>query len=740
MSIGVAHVIENVVEQLVQDAEKSGHRRALVLAGDEAWGRELAEQGIGHVNFSDVLWVSDKGPIGVDVVTAAKANKALGQEYEAVVFDGHCGVNVDALGAVSGTVRGGGLFIILLPALEALARFNDPEYQRLTVAGFDSAEVTGCFLRRFGRMIHQADGVAVVSQTVGIVELPPRVESADDRPMPADAVCRTQDQVQAVAAVMKVATGHRKRPVVLTSHRGRGKSAALGIAAANLIIQGKKHIIVTAPQLDAVESLFEHAQRLLPAAFKASGAIHFDDALIEFVAPDALIEAQHEPCLVLVDEAAAIPAAMLEKILRQYSRVAFATTVHGYEGTGRGFAVRFNKTLDELTPEWNAITLDAPIRWAANDPVEQFIFDALLLDASAAPEDTIAEATLGQCTIDIVGREQLEADDRLLSELFGLLVLAHYRTRPYDLRVLLDSPNVSVYLMRFKGHVVGAALVANEGGFDDELAAAIYEGKRRPQGHLVPQTLSVHLGLEQAAALTYARVMRIAIHPKVQNKGLGTGLLAELGRKVTQENIDCLSASFAATDEILRFWSRQYTPVRIGLTKEHTSGSHSVVLLYPLSDEGTRLCSIARQRFVASLPALLADPLRELDVELAAALLLGGSSNFAPVFNEYDWRDLVAFAYGRRGYELSMAPLWELALCALGDPNAEALIGKKDRNVLIAKVIQKQGWLEVASLLGLAGRTAVLDAMRYAIRPLVAYYGEDWVLQEAERFTKSLEG
>ncbi|MFP3345534.1 tRNA(Met) cytidine acetyltransferase, partial [Halomonas sp. SIMBA_159] len=80
-----------------------------------------------------------------------------------------------------------------------------------------------------------------------------------------------------------------------------------------------------------------------------------------------------------VDEAAAIPAPMLQKMLSSYSRVVFASTIHGYEGTGRGFAIKFTSVLDAMTPQWRACSMTSPIRWAAGDPLERWLFETLLL-------------------------------------------------------------------------------------------------------------------------------------------------------------------------------------------------------------------------------------------------------------------------------------------------------------------------------------------------------------------------
>ncbi len=735
-------MIESVIDQLIKDARASFHRRALVLSGGAEWARTRAAQGLTEAGLAQVLWISDDAPLGATVLAPQKATQVLGQELDAVVFDIHSGCHVDALGAVAGAIRGGGVLILLTPPLDSLWQFDDPEHERITVAPYQRKDVSGRFLQRLARTIKHSPGVVLVSpgedadDGCNIVGLDYQSPIHEAPALTREGPCLTQDQSDAVAAVVKVVTGHRRRPVVLVSDRGRGKSAALGIAAAQLILDGKQHIIVTAPQLASVAGLFDHAQSLLPGAIISRGSIHAGSGVIEFVAPDDLVAQPRDACLVMVDEAAAIPVPMLEKLLEQYARIAFATTVHGYEGTGQGFAVRFNKVLSRKSPEWRRLLLETPIRWATNDPVEAFIFNALLLNASAVAEDKVSAATLEACEIEHFDRDTLAASESLLGELFGLLVLAHYRTRPFDLRVLLDGPNIDLYLMRYQGHVVGAALVAIEGGFDETMAAAIYENRRRPQGNLIPQTLSAHLGLEQAAGLRYARVMRVAIHPALQGRGLGSALLQSIATQLGP-SVDCLGSSFGATADLLRFWGKAgFVPVRLGLTRDHTSGTHSVVMLLPLTPAGESLLLSARERFLNTLPHLLAEPLAELDAGLIAALSVRSSLELVRM-DAQDWADLVAFGFGERGYEMSSPALWRLVVSALSDPALAEMLSDMKRNALIVKVLQRRSWLDTAAVLGLSGRAAVLDLLRNAVRILIAFYGDDWVMSEAERFTRN---
>ena len=708
--------IRRLTTGLREQACASRQRRLLVLAGDADWGRGVAGDLCRTLPLSPASWVSVHSPDAAESLAGRQALALLGQEREAVIFDAHSGFDPDVFGAVSGAVVGGGLLILLTPPLGQWPDFADPAAERISIAPLTFADVSGRFLQRLVRLLATAEGVTVVEQQTE--QLPAIV--TDAAPSEAAPVFdhdgfRSADQQTAVAALEHVIHGHRRRPVVLVADRGRGKSAALGIAAARLLREGLKRIVVTAPRIDAVAALFEQAACLLPEARQRRGHLQWREASIEFHPPDELLLNPRDADLLLVDEAAAIPTPLLTRLLERHSRIAFATTVHGYEGTGRGFAVRFRRVLDTLTPGWREVRLQTPIRWAADDPVEDLVFRALLLDASAAADEQVADAIPASCEFVRFDRDTLAADEQSLSQLFGLLVQAHYRTRPNDLRNLLDGPGLRVYALRHRGQIMATALVAAEGGFDADTAQAIAAGKRRPRGHLIPQSLAAHLGLADGACLRCARVMRIAVHPAAQRRGLGKLLLQHVRRQVEVDGFDLLGVSFGASEDLLAFWhNEKLLPVRLGFSRDHASGTYSAMLLRALGKRGEAIFTAARAQFIADLALQLGDPLRELDPLLAARLLRRSGEEGAPgtemLLYAGDSEAVSAFASGARSFEDCLGPLYRLALRALVDPACELDVA--GQRLLVAKLLQKRRWGEVAALLDVPGRAAVVDRLR----------------------------
>jgi len=691
-------------------ALRANQRHGLVISGSAEWCAEMAHK-IASLFSEQQVWVARQPPVAVGSYAGREVLQRLGSEVDLLVYDCHDGFDVDAFGAASGLIRGGGLLLLLTPPLNSWPQLTDPEAERF----FKSDSASSHFIKRFINIAKASDALLMVAENCALPRLP-EIDEFSVVKNDLDGPCRTLDQRTAVAAIVDLGHSQSKLPLVLVSDRGRGKSSALGIAAAQLLMQGCKTILVTAPRLASVAALFEHANRLLPEASYSRGLLTYGEACLRFIAPDELIEGAPVTDLLLVDEAAAIPTPMLEKMLSHYQRLVFATTVHGYEGTGRGFALRFNKVLDLQTPGWQQLRMQQPIRWAENDLLERFVFDALLLNATIASEDELLNLDVSQCQIDHINSADLMVNQQLLSEVFGLLVLAHYRTRPNDLRQLLDSPDLQLYVMSYQLHVVAVVLLGVEGGMDEGLAKTIYQGRRRLQGHLIPQSLATHAGLLEAPTLSYLRIMRIAVHPLVQGQGLGSALIERVCEIVDESVCDCLGASFGLTSELLRFWrGLDFVPARLGLTREHSSGTHSLIMLRPVSQTGQEFLDNAHVRMQEQLPILFAGPLLEFDKQLAEMLIVD-APECEVTMRELDWQDVVSFAYGLRGYEFCMR-----AIAAFVEtlPNDLPGLNKKHSQLLSAKVCANQAWPEAVKFVGLSGRAEAIKLLRETMRLLL---------------------
>ncbi len=722
------------VQALADAALSTQERRVLVLSGSHCWGMACAAEALATARFKPLVWIGSGAPAGLRGLDPGQARGLLGGEIASAVIDAYSGFDPDALGAVSGAIRGGGLLVLLTPPLGIWADYPDPQHTRIAVHPFRPGEVSGRFLRRIAGTLQGTAGILLVEEgqplpSLGTVRvIPPRTT-------PTDPDCLTEDQAQAVSAILRVAWGQGRQPLVITSDRGRGKSAALGIAAARLLARSPTRIVrVTGPSAAATAILLQHVQRLLPGGECSGMGIKQAPGRIGHTAPDALVRDHPSADLLLVDEAATLPAALLERLLRAYPRVVFATTQQGYEGTGRGFAVRFRGVLDRLTPEWQGLHLTTPIRWSPGDPLEAWTYRALLLDASPASDRDLVGAAADTLRYRRLERDALAADEAALGELFGLLVLAHYRTSPTDLRHLLDGPNLSVYAAEAECHLAATALVADEGGFDEGLARAVLAGRRRPRGHLIPQSLAAHLGLTEGPQLRCARIVRIAVHPALWRRGIGGRLLAHISEQARARGADLLGASFGASDELLRFWKAVgCLPVRFGMTRDKASGLHSALVLRPLSEAGEKLVARARARFLEHLPHQLGDPLRDLEPEIAGALMAGSSSARVADLSVEDWLEIAACGFAHRGLEDSLLPIWRLACLALANGRDPTVMTEGDRRLLILRVIQRWSWRESAQALGLTGSGAARGALQGALRRLFLGYAPASARAEAAR-------
>ncbi len=700
--------LTELATKLRKAAREQHHRRLMLLCGEADACRRQARQVMAALKAERRLWIGKSAPEGIDSLCNPQAHERLGGELDLLIYDAFSGFDPNAFGALGGTLRGGGVLLLLAPPLEEWHRYADPEHRRMVVAGYEASAVDGLFLRRLATQLQEDPWLVRVVNGRPVSALRTSPHSARPSPV-AITECLTSDQQQAVEAIEHVAKGHRRRPLVLSSDRGRGKSSALGIAAARLMREATRHLIVTAPRRVAVDALFAQAERLLPGAELKRGEIRFAESRLAYSAPDHLLADPQSADLLLVDEAAAIPTALLQGLLERYPRIVFATTLHGYEGTGGGFALRFKAHLERATPQWRELHLETPIRWSSDDPLEPLLFSLLGLDANPASDDAVATAAPASVEPILPDGAWLLEHETALKQLFGLLVLAHYRTTPLDFRLLLDAPNLSTLLLRHGSEIAGVALLSAEGGFDAETSQQIWAGHRRPKGHLLAQSLAAHVGIASAPTLKGLRIVRLAIHPAAQRRGLGSLLLGQIRDYALQQGYDYLGTSFGVSEGLFDFWQHnRLEPVRLGLRSSTSSGDHSVLMIAPLSHAGEAMAEQAIRRFARQLPALLGDPLRDLPASLACRLLSASAVSDQVPLNGDDWSDLAAFCFASRGYETSLPAIERLALRGLGE--SEPIL--TERELLVLRVIQKRSWSECARLHGLSGRAETETRLR----------------------------
>ncbi|MFQ3324631.1 MAG: tRNA(Met) cytidine acetyltransferase [Pseudomonadales bacterium] len=681
-------------------------RGVVLISGEREWAEQYGADLLAILDDNS-LWIGDGAPADVNSDVAANAKRYLGQDFKTIVFNCYSGFHPDGFGALSGTIVGGGVLVLLTPSFDQWAAYQDPDYHR--IAAHNTEVSSHNFIQRIIDKLSQNEKLWHIKQQAAVNSFP-----AINVPAfaPATKFTLTTDQQSAFEGIKKVAYGRPKRPLVITSDRGRGKSTVLGVAAADLLQEAVIRVALCAPSRSSVNAVFSHAHASLPDFTLNGNTLVGENRQLFFMPPDELLRLKPVADIVLVDEAAAIPASVLTAILLHYPRVVFATTVHGYEGNGRGFAVRFKPTLEDLCPQWRRVFLQQPMRWAEDDFLESLTADLLLLNAS---ESVIAKSsTKSDLQLKFVSGIDLIANEKLLGELFGLLVQAHYRTSPDDLRLLLDGPNIKVALAVYDDAVVGAVLVSVEGNIERQLHQPIEQGSRRVSGHLVPQMLAAQAGMQNVLGLRCWRVMRIAVHPDLRRHAIGSKLLDAVVEKAKTKRQNYVATSFAASAEVVDFWlANGFTLQHIGWRRDSVSGAHTAVMAKPISDVTIDVLDQQNQRLRAQLPVLLAATLGDVEAEIAVKYIKN-----MPITDQFisaaDGREIGLFVDHQRSFETSIAALSNTALMLIANLNDQKLC-----QLVVIKVLQYKSWQQTADLCGYSGKGDIVSDLKQAYSVLL---------------------
>ncbi|KAK1421208.1 hypothetical protein QVD17_23378 [Tagetes erecta] len=502
------------------------------------------------------------------------------------------------------TVEGGGLIILLLRSLTSLASLYTmvmDVHERFRTESH--ALVSGRFNERFLLSLASCGSCIVMDDELNILPISSHMKSITPVPVEEDSEglseaqrdlkdlkeqlkddfpvgplikkCCTLDQGKAVITFLDAILDKTLRSTVaLLAGRGRGKSAALGLAIAGAVAAGYSNIFVTAPSPDNLKTLFEFVSKGFDMLEYKE---HLDYDIVKSSNPELKkvttrinIYKQHRQTiqyiqphehgklsqveLLVIDEAAAIPLPVVKSLLGPYL-VFLSSTVNGYEGTGRSLSLKLLQQLEEQSitstkstdaaPSgrlFRKIDLSEAIRYASGDPVESWLNNLLCLDIANSIPSINRLPPPSECDLYYVNRDTLfsyhKDSELFLQRMMALYVASHYKNSPNDLQLLADAPAYHLFVLLGPVNesrnqlpdVLCVIQVCLEGKISKASAMKSLSAGHQPSGDQIPWKFCEQFQDKDFPSLSGARIVRIATHPNAMKLGYGSAAVELLAR------------------------------------------------------------------------------------------------------------------------------------------------------------------------------------------------------------------
>ncbi|CAG2056856.1 unnamed protein product, partial [Timema podura] len=527
------------------------------------------------------------------------------------------------------TVEGGGMIVLLLRSVASLRQLYTMTmdvHERFRTEAHN--DVVARFNERFLLSLASCPRCLVVDDQLTVLPVSShnlRVEPVEKSEERVDReLVSIKESVQDLKpvgvlakAVLKFIEGISEKTlrstVSLTAARGRGKSAALGLSIAAAVAFGYSNIFVTSPSPENLNTLFEFV-------FKGFDALeyqeHLDYDLIQSTNPEfnkAIVRvnifrdhrqtiqvttstllmhtSMGQAELVVIDEAAAIPLPYVKAMLGPYL-VFLASTINGYEGTGRSLSLkllqqlRTQAALVGVTADkeklksvatgrtLHEVVLEESIRYRPGDMVEQWLTGLLCLDATSVQPLLTGCPPPDSCDLYYINRDTLfcfhKASESFLQRLVALFVASHYKNSPNDLQMMSDAPAHHLFCLlgpvdpnqNFLPEVLVVIQVCLEGQVSKNSVVDGLSRGKRAHGDLIPwsiaqqfqdQDFPMQPKIMQTPLLTYLSVQM----------GYGSRALALL-KQYYEMKIPCIDEEKLPEDHI-----ESISAEEVGLLEEH---------------------------------------------------------------------------------------------------------------------------------------------------------------------------
>lgn len=636
-----------------------------------------------------------------------ETEKILGNTFGGLVLQDYESITPNILARSIETISGGGMIILvtddiqktemeLLCGQKGKKRFNT----RLFKSMIDNDNILVCYenLRCLHKKVNlckkkenKKNEIAAIKRT--------RITADDIRQDIYDETinriydsAKTDDQHLVITELGKMLNERSCKTVCsVTAARGRGKSAALGMAISLAIFKSLSTIFIAAPNIENVGTIFEfilkginllgYKERIHYTVFRKNKnhsrniyKIVFNKThhqVIEYINPYE--ELNTFPDLLVIDEAASIPIPHIKRMLGT-NLIFMASTVSGYEGTGRSLSLKlFNelrtKSKNENLFLFKELQLCDPIRYASDDPIENWLNETLHLNSvplsigcCPAPDD---------CDLFYINKDALFQHHRMseifLKNLVSLFVASHYKNSPDDILLMadVDSHHIFTLLTPFDENsgelpkIICAIQVAYEN----------IENRTKREGNLIPWTLYDNYLRDEFLEMRGIRIVRIAVHPDYTRMGYGTRAIKQLcdfytdtTTRITKEDnslilplsntkresIDYIGSSFGATNDLLNFWKKVgFVPVYLRQSKSLITGEHSVIVMRSKNSNILEIHSEHQIRFLR----LLSSSYKQLKPTLCLSLFYNigmkpGITEFRTTFSNNDMKRMKFFYRG----------------------------------------------------------------------------------------------
>ena len=574
------------------------------------------KRGIRDVDTEDPfeLFVSTQN---IRYVYYKETDRILGNTYGMCILQDFEAITPNLLARTIETVEGGGLVLLLLKGMNSLKQLYAMSmdiHSRYRTEAHD--DVIARFNERFILSLGSCESCLVIDDEMNVLPISGGKNVIEQKPSEDDEskskaqqelegikesladtqpvgslvqLAKTTDQAKALLTFVEaISEKTLASTVTLTAARGRGKSAALGVAIAAAVAHGYSNIFITSPSPENLKTLFEFVFK----GFDALGYLdHVDYTIIQSTNPDfnkaivrVNVHRQHRQTiqyiqpqdaytlgqaeLLVIDEAAAIPLPLVRKLMGPYL-VFMASTINGYEGTGRSLSLKLIEQLrqqsrggaklngdQQVTNRSNIdkvadgayssvssrslreITLSEPIRYAQGDSVERWLNRLLCLDATL-PRNSNIHGTPhpAQCQLLQVNRDTLfsfhPVSEKFLQNMMSLYVASHYKNSPNDLQLMSDAPAHQLFVLvppvqeeaNRLPEILCVLQVALEGQISKESVLNSLSRGQRAGGDLIPWLVSQQFQDSDFATLSGARVVRIATNPDYGSMGYGSRAL-----------------------------------------------------------------------------------------------------------------------------------------------------------------------------------------------------------------------